>query len=47
MTLVLEESEDFSLELILCLLDSVKSDNKVNLNSGYLLVLLTRTISLI
>ncbi|KAG6511041.1 hypothetical protein ZIOFF_029090 [Zingiber officinale] len=28
MTLVLEESEDISLELLLCLLNSVKSDNK-------------------
>lgn len=31
MTLVLEESEDISPELILCLLDSVKSYNKVNI----------------
>lgn len=30
MTLVLEESEDISSELLLCLLNSVKSDNKVN-----------------
>lgn len=30
MTLVLEESEDISSDLILCLLDSVKTDNKVN-----------------
>lgn len=30
MTLVLEESEDISSELILCLLDSVKTDNQVN-----------------
>lgn len=37
MTLVLEESEDISSELLHCLLSSVKKENQVNLNPGFFL----------